>query len=50
MSFDATAFFGNRRSNRYAALAEDGVIKNIFIEEAPTDVKVSSAENLLQHM
>ena len=50
MSFDATALLGNRRSNRYAALAEDGIIKKIFIEEAPTDVKVSTAEILLQHM
>jgi 2-Cys peroxiredoxin 5 len=47
MSFDATAFFGNHRSQRYAAIVEDGVVKDIFVEKAPTDITVSSADSVL---
>lgn len=50
MTFDAVGFFGNRRSNRYSALVEDGVVQKIFIEEDVTQVKASSADNLLQSM
>ncbi|KAK3716356.1 hypothetical protein LTR37_006506 [Vermiconidia calcicola] len=48
MSFNASAFFGNDRSNRYAAVIENGIVKQVFQEEAPTDVKVSKADNVLQ--
>lgn len=47
MSFDATGLLGNRRSNRYAAIVEDGVVRKIFVEEKPTDVKVSTADSIL---
>ena len=50
MAFDATGFFGNRRSNRYSALAEDGVVKKIFIEEDVTQVTSTRADNVLGSM
>lgn len=48
MDFDATAFFGNPRSQRYAAVVEDGVVKHIAVESAPTEVTVSSATSILE--
>jgi len=48
MDFDATGFFGERRSNRYAAVIEDGVVKQVFEEASPVDVKVSKSDAVLQ--
>ncbi|KAK5164809.1 uncharacterized protein LTR77_009473 [Saxophila tyrrhenica] len=48
MDFDSVAFFGNRRSKRYAAIVEDGVVKSIWTEDDPTKVTVTSATNVLQ--
>ena len=50
MDFDATAFFGNHRSQRYAAIVEDGTVQKIFVEKAPTDVTVSAASNILNEL
>lgn len=50
MSFDATAFFGNHRSQRYAAIVEDDVVKDVFVEKAPTDITVSSADSVLSKL
>ena len=48
MSFDATGFFGAHRSQRYAALVNNGVVEKIFVQDDPTQITVSSAENLLE--
>ena len=48
MEFDATAFFGQPRSNRYAALIEDGEVKEVWQEKAVTDVDVSRSDNVLK--
>jgi glutaredoxin/glutathione-dependent peroxiredoxin len=38
------------RSQRYAMLVEDGVVKKLNIEEAPGKAEISSADNLLKSM
>lgn len=46
--FDASKFFGNERSKRYALIVEDGVVKKTFIEPDNTSVDVSSADSVLK--
>jgi len=38
------------RSQRYAMVVEDGVVKTLNVEEAPGKAETSSAENLLKQM
>jgi len=45
---DASAVGLGTRSKRYAMLVEDGVVKSVHVEDAPTEVTSSSAETLLQ--
>ena len=47
MSFDGTALLGNHRSLRYVALVENGKVEKIFVEEQPTELAVTKAENVL---
>jgi peroxiredoxin len=47
MSFDGTALLGNHRSLRYVALVENGTVTKIFVEEQPTELAVTKAENVL---
>ena len=46
---DFTGFGMGHRSQRYSMLVEDGVVKQINVEE-PGDFKVSSAEHMLGQM
>ena len=46
LELDATAFGMGQRSQRYALVAEDGVVKKLFIE-GPGEFRVSSAEHVL---
>ncbi|EMG47809.1 PRDX5 Peroxiredoxin-5 [Candida maltosa Xu316] len=46
--FDASKFFGNERSKRYALIVEDGQVVKSFVEPDNTSVNVSSAENVLE--
>jgi peroxiredoxin len=46
LEMDGTAFGLGKRSKRFALYAEDGVVKQLFIE-APGEFKVSSAEHVL---
>ena len=39
----------NIRAKRFALYAEDGVVKQLFVE-APGEFKVSSAENVLANL
>jgi len=47
---DASAFGLGTRSHRYAMLVEDGVVKSVHVEDAPTEVTASSAELLLREV
>jgi peroxiredoxin len=46
LTFDATAFGMGQRSQRFALVAEDGVVTQLFIE-GPGEFKVSRAEHVL---
>lgn len=46
--FDASKFFGNHRSKRYALLVEDGVVTKTFIEPDNTSVDISAAEAVVK--
>ncbi|KAF8424062.1 Redoxin-domain-containing protein [Tirmania nivea] len=42
MDVDLSAFFGNKRSKRYAVIVEDGKVKEIFVEPDNTSVNGES--------
>lgn len=46
LELDATAFGMGRRSQRFALVADDGVVTQLFVE-GPGEFRVSSAENVL---
>lgn len=48
--FDASKFFGNSRSKRYAILVEDGKVKDQFVEPDGVSVNVSAAEAVLKSL
>lgn len=50
LDFDATAAGLGTRSQRYAMLVDDGVVKVLNVEEAPKTVDLASAEKLLESM
>ena len=49
LQLDASAFGMGERSQRYAMVVEDGVVRSIDVE-APGEFKVSSAEHVLQKL
>jgi peroxiredoxin len=49
LDFDASSFGMGVRSQRYAMIVEDGVVKQLFVEK-PMEFKVSSAESVLEHL
>lgn len=49
LELDATAFGMGTRSQRFALIADDGVVSQLFVE-APGEFKVSSAEHLLTQL
>jgi len=49
LEMDGTAFGLGKRSKRFALYAEDGVVKQLFIE-APGEFRVSSAEHVLSEL
>ncbi|GME91372.1 peroxidase activity protein [[Candida] boidinii] len=50
LEFDATKFFGNYRSKRYALAVVDGKVAAEFIEPDNTSVNISAAENVLKNI
>lgn len=46
--FDAAAFFGNKRSKRYAVVVKDGKITETFVEPDATGIDKSAAEEVLK--
>jgi len=49
LELDATAFGMGLRAKRFALYAEDGVVKQLFVE-APGGFKVSAADHVLEHL
>jgi peroxiredoxin len=49
LTMDGSKFGLGTRSQRYAMIVDDGVIKDLFVEK-PGAFEVSSAENVLKHL
>ena len=49
LEMDASGFGMGTRSKRFALYAEDGVVRELFVE-APGEFRVSSAENVQAHL
>jgi len=49
LELDATKFGMGVRAQRFAAIVDDGVVKQLFVEQ-PMKFEVSSAENVLKHL
>ena len=49
LEMDASAYGMGLRAKRFALYADDGVVKQLFVE-APGEFKVSSAENVLANL
>jgi len=50
MEIDLTAAKLGKRSNRYAMLIDNGIITNKWVEAKPSELKVSSAEEVLTEL
>lgn len=50
MAFDASGLLGSHRSKRYAAIVDDGKVKQIFVEDEAPTVSVTAADKVLQHV
>ena len=49
LEMDASGYGMGTRSKRFALYAEDGVVRELFVE-APGEFRVSSAEHVLAHL
>ena len=49
LTTDASKFGLGTRSQRYAMIVQDGIIKELFVEK-PGAFEVSTAENVLKHL
>ena len=49
LELDATAFGMGQRSQRFALIAEDGIVKKLYVE-GPGEFRVSSAEHVLARL
>jgi peroxiredoxin len=50
LELDASGFGMGTRGLRFALIVDDGVVSHSFIEESPSEVKASSAENVLSSL
>ncbi len=48
LSLDASGFGMGTRSQRYAMLVDDGVVKSINVEDAPSKADISSAASMMK--
>ena len=49
LELDATGFGMGKRSQRFAIVVQDGVVKQLHVE-APREFKVSAAEHVLKNL
>lgn len=50
LEFDASGLLGSVRSKRYAAVVEDGIVKDLWVETDAPDLTASTAEEVLKHL
>ncbi len=50
LELDGSGIGLGTRSQRFAMIVNDGVVEEIFVEPDPSQMTVSSAESLLQHL
>jgi glutaredoxin/glutathione-dependent peroxiredoxin len=50
LALDGSGFGLGTRSQRYAMIVDDGVVKSLNVEDSPTKADVSGADNLLKTM
>lgn len=50
LKFDASKFFGNERSKRFALLVDDGTVTHTFVEPSNTAIEVSEAGKVLSEI
>lgn len=50
LSLDASGFGMGTRGQRFALVVDNGVVKQVHVEAAPSDVKASAAENILANL
>lgn len=50
MSFDASGLLGGHRSKRYAAIVQDGEVRDVFVEDEAPTVSVTAADKVLQRL
>jgi peroxiredoxin len=50
LELDLTGLGLGVRSTRFAMIAEDGVVKSLFVEENPGGVEVSGADTILKNL
>jgi peroxiredoxin len=50
LSMDGTGFGLGVRSQRYSMLVDDGVVKAVNVEDAPSKADISGAENILKDL
>ncbi|KAF2167055.1 hypothetical protein M409DRAFT_66141 [Zasmidium cellare ATCC 36951] len=50
LDFDASGLLGNHRSQRYAAVVDNGVVQHIFVEDQAPSVTVTAADKVLAHV
>lgn len=50
LELDASGFGMGTRGLRFALIVNDGEVSHLFVEESPSEVKASSAENVLSNL
>ncbi len=50
LELDGSGIGLGTRSHRFAMIVDDGVVREIFVEPDPSQMTVSSADNVLAHM
>lgn len=50
LTLDASGFGMGMRGQRFALVVDDGVVKQVHVEAVPSEVKASSAENILANL